>query len=127
MDKHTRKQAEELKGKFNINDISKQINQVFGTLTEQTKQLADEVVKIHRPKDKKDIVINGQACSMSLIEDGRVVITFPSKTASEDYYKEPPIVDNKMLKSFEHESFLKGKAAKMNEISNLPWYKKIWL
>jgi len=70
-------------------------NNIIEKLNPLLNQMQSEHLKLARPKDKKKCKVNGVESSVSLIEDGRVIITFSTLKESEDFFKNIERFDNK--------------------------------
>lgn len=78
---------------FNVDKLKEGVEAMIQKVNPQFEKIVAEQRKLSIPKSKKNIKFNGVQCSVSLIEDGRVIIQSPSQDASEAAYKHLDIFD----------------------------------
>lgn len=71
---------------FNIDSITKGIEFMMEKANPLLDNLMKEHQKILKPKEKKNIKLNGSSCNAGLIEDGRVIVNFSSLDEAKKYY-----------------------------------------
>lgn len=112
-------------------DLLKKVNPLF-------KQIEAEQMKLNKPKSKKNTKWEGSNISVSLIEDGRVLITFPELDKAESFYNcfenisPNKLEEEKKLSNFYHQEGLKT-ASRYTELLRLynieiskKWYHKLF-
>lgn len=95
-------------------------------LNENVKLMADELLKIHKPKDSKEIEINGKKVKMALTTDGRIFIVFPDTDSAEAYFARPKIFNKDERLEYGCEMFVEGKAAMQLIWENKSWFKRLF-
>jgi cytochrome oxidase Cu insertion factor (SCO1/SenC/PrrC family) len=78
--------AKELFESFDFEKLTGGLNKTIEKIPVLMKPLQDELSKLNNPTSKKNVKINGSACVVSLIEDGRVIIAMPTKDEAQLLY-----------------------------------------
>ncbi len=65
------------------------LEEVMGKLKNTMEQMGKDAIKIHVPKSKKEVKVNGKNSNVSLIEDGRVIFNFNTTDEAQAFYDNP--------------------------------------
>lgn len=86
---------------FNVDKLKEGVEAMIKRVNPQFEKITAEQRKLSMPKSKKNIKFNGVQCSVSLIDDGRVIIQSPSKDTNEEAYKHLDKFDPEYLQNLE--------------------------
>lgn len=88
--------AKQLFGSYDFEKLTAGLNKTIEKLPNVIQPLTDEIKKINDPKAKKNLKINGKNCFVSLIEDGRVMVTLPTFDDAKSFYDSLSNYDTKV-------------------------------
>ncbi len=86
---------EEIKNKIpdmgNFGDFEKKFSEVNEDIQKRVmpmfQKLSEEQAKLSRPAKRKNLLIDGKNCVISLIVDGRVLVNFPTVNEGEEFFE----------------------------------------
>lgn len=75
----------------NFSDFEKKFSEVNDDIQKRVmpmfQKLSEEQAKLSRPAKRKNLLIDGKSCVVSLIIDGRILINFPTVEEGEQFFE----------------------------------------
>lgn len=89
------KTAKDFKGKIpnmeNLSEFESNFNKMREDMETRVmpmfQKLSEEQAKLSRPAKRKNLLIDGKSCVVSLIIDGRILINFPTVEEGEQFFE----------------------------------------
>lgn len=123
-----KKMLDAMGGGKGMQDITKGLEESLKRIPETILPFMQEFQRLHSPKSKKDVVINGKNMAVSMLDDGRVIVTCPTLDDAEYVYGNVGKLDLHTI-----ENTIKRMSTETTEWrnkyeveKNKPWYKKLF-
>lgn len=114
----------------NLDEVAKELKNKLGGMDKILKDVGESLRIINSPVKEKNVTINGQNCTMSMLEDNRIIIRFSTKDEKDVYYEHPPIFTLKEMKEHYNsgvkQGTAEGRSQKEIEFGRLPFLKRLF-
>lgn len=125
--KRLNKQSRQFRKEANLDELQNNMAKGMGEFKTLLEGQMKEIIKITTPRAKKNVSIKEVNCAMSLIEDGRVIIQFPSMKDCEDYFANPCLYDKADIQEAIEDGRKEGKESKDKEWRNKSWFRRLFI
>ena len=93
---------EQMAANLNIDEMKKGVESFMTKVSPMFDKIAKENEKLIRPKSKKNITFNGVNVAVSLIEDGRVLISLPTLDDAQTLYDKLEVIEVEKKTRWQH-------------------------